>query len=357
MTDTAVHLEQHVLPEVPLRQWVCSLPWRLRYLCGYDRRLCSEVVGAFVTEVMRSVRHRAKRMLGLVSMQLGRTGAVTFVQRFDSALRLNVHPHTLALDGVYVRGADGHLVFHSLAEPSAEQVAEVARRTAKRVGRILQRHGRSLEGMFGSKAESEGESDCDDDSDTFADSQQALACCYGAATQGVTMFGERAGAPTQRMVRAELRRPSEPAAKVAGFDVHAKVAFDGRDRERVERLCRYLGRPPIAQDRLTELDDGRLRYTMKSPGATAPSHSCSSHSTSSPGCALSSPRPASIPFAITACCHLTPRCAPRSCRSRHASSSCRRHASSSCSTYCLSATSRPRANPGRGCCVTCSSMT
>lgn len=188
-----------------------------------------------------------------------------------------MHPHTLALDGVmFVRGADGHLVFHSLAEPSAEQVAEVARRTAKRVGRILQRHGRSLEGMFGSKAESEGESDCDDDSDTFADSQQALACCYGAATQGVTMFGERAGAPTQRMVRAQLRRPSEPAAKVAGFDVHAKVAFDGRDRERVERLChamsreaksheRRLGRPPIAQDRLTELDDGRLRYTMKKP--------------------------------------------------------------------------------------------
>jgi hypothetical protein len=32
-----------------------------------------------------------------------------------------------------------------------------------------------------------------------------------------------------------------------GFNVHAKVALDGRDRERVERLCRYLGRPPIAR--------------------------------------------------------------------------------------------------------------
>lgn len=50
MTDTAVHLVECVLPEVPLRQWVCSLPWRLRNLCGYDRVLCGEVVDAFVTE-------------------------------------------------------------------------------------------------------------------------------------------------------------------------------------------------------------------------------------------------------------------------------------------------------------------
>ena len=35
MTDTALHLVERILPEVPLRQWVYSLPWRLRYLCGY----------------------------------------------------------------------------------------------------------------------------------------------------------------------------------------------------------------------------------------------------------------------------------------------------------------------------------
>jgi hypothetical protein len=32
-------------------------------------------------------------------------GTVTFIQRFDSALRLNVHAHTLVLDGVYVRNS------------------------------------------------------------------------------------------------------------------------------------------------------------------------------------------------------------------------------------------------------------
>ena len=35
------------------------------------------------------------------------------------------------------------------------------------------------------------------------------------------------------------------------------------DRDRLERLCRYIQRPVIAQDRLTELEDGRLYYKFK----------------------------------------------------------------------------------------------
>jgi hypothetical protein len=103
MTDTAVHLCERVLPEVPIRQWVCSLPWRLRFWCGYDRELCTEVLSAFVAELSRSLRARAKRTLGLASVAEAHTGVVTFVQRFDSGLRLNVHLHSFALDGVYVR--------------------------------------------------------------------------------------------------------------------------------------------------------------------------------------------------------------------------------------------------------------
>jgi len=50
-----------------------------------------------------------------------------------------------------------------------------------------------------------------------------------------------------------------------GFNVHAKVVVDGRDRPRLERLCRYLARPPIAKDRLERTSDGRLRYELKKP--------------------------------------------------------------------------------------------
>jgi hypothetical protein len=92
MTDTAVRLVQHVLPEVRIRQWVCSLPWRLRYLCGYERKLCAAVLGAFVGELSRSLRLRAKHWLGLRSVEQAHAGVVTFVQRFDSGPRPTPSP-------------------------------------------------------------------------------------------------------------------------------------------------------------------------------------------------------------------------------------------------------------------------
>ena len=107
MADTAVHLEQHVLPAVPVRHWICSLPWGLRALCGYDRALCADVVAAFVLELSRSLKRRAKRLFGLDSVADAHTGAVAAIQRTDSALRLNVHFHVLALDGAFVREEEG----------------------------------------------------------------------------------------------------------------------------------------------------------------------------------------------------------------------------------------------------------
>ena len=55
MADLAVHLEQSVLPAVPIRHWICSFPWGLRALAGYERALCAEVVSAFVAEHFRAL--------------------------------------------------------------------------------------------------------------------------------------------------------------------------------------------------------------------------------------------------------------------------------------------------------------
>jgi hypothetical protein len=49
--------------------------------------------------------HRIKQ--AGVRRQRARTGAVTLIQRFGSALNLNLHFHMLFLDGVYVVGANG----------------------------------------------------------------------------------------------------------------------------------------------------------------------------------------------------------------------------------------------------------
>jgi hypothetical protein len=262
MADTALDLVERVFPVgVPVRQWVCSLPWRLRALCGYDAQLCAAIVRAFVDEVSRSLRRRAKHALGLSSVKQAHTGCVTFIQRFDSALRLNVHTHNLFLDGVYVRdGASdtARLVFHELGEPSAEQVADIAHRTAERIKKILKQHGREPDPAMG-----EVDVGWAEPGDLPGAEHPALTACYGAAAAGTDLFGQRAGAPSLRLVDPSQARPTEAAAIVQGINVHAKVAISGHDRARLEKLCRYLARPPIAQDRLTRLSDGRLRYELK----------------------------------------------------------------------------------------------
>ena len=251
MSDTAVHLAQKVIPEVPVRQWVCSLPWRLRVLLGYDRQLCADVLEAFVVELSRALRRRAKKMLGLPARTRAHTGAVSVVQRGDSALRLNVHFHVLVLDGVYVRDALGTLVFHALAPPTTDEVTEVAVRTAKRVQKVLARHGRLLD---------------DATVDTGPKGEQlALAALVGAAASGLGLTGERAGKPLLRVVDPAKARVAERVGESLGVNVHAEVAVPARDRARLERLCRYVCRPPIAQERLVEVAGGKLRYLLKKP--------------------------------------------------------------------------------------------
>jgi hypothetical protein len=82
MADTAAHLVDRVLPELPVRQWVLSLPFALRYRLAYDARLASLILAVFVRTVFASLRRRARRQWGLARSQCG---AVTFVQRFGDS--------------------------------------------------------------------------------------------------------------------------------------------------------------------------------------------------------------------------------------------------------------------------------
>jgi Putative transposase len=59
-----------------------------------------------------------------------------------------------------------------------------------------------------------------------------------------------------------------------GFDLHANLALDGADRARVEQLCRYMLRPPVAQERLARLPDGRVLVTLKAAWHDGTTHLC-----------------------------------------------------------------------------------
>ena len=79
MADTAAHLVDSVLPEVPVRQWVLTLPYPLRYRCAWDARLTSEVLRAFLRALFADQRRRARIHHGVPR---GQCGAVTAIQRF-----------------------------------------------------------------------------------------------------------------------------------------------------------------------------------------------------------------------------------------------------------------------------------
>jgi len=86
MADFAAHLCDHVMPHVPVRQWVLTVPFGLRFGMAFDPALAGVVLRTFVAVVSRWLRRRA-RAHGIRGIL--KTGGVTVIQRFGSAL-LNV---------------------------------------------------------------------------------------------------------------------------------------------------------------------------------------------------------------------------------------------------------------------------
>ncbi len=64
-------------------------------------------------------------------------------------------------------------------------------------------------------------------------------------------------------VETQAHEKTRGLARNRGFSLHAGVAVPANDRRRLERLCWYVGRPPVASERLSELTDGRLLYELR----------------------------------------------------------------------------------------------
>ena len=151
---------------------------------------------------------------------------MTVIQRVGSGLNVNPHPHTLALDGVFARGADGRLSFHPVGPMTDEEVAELLATVRRRVLRLLERQG-VLD-----------EDEASFEYDELSEASPSLAGIYAAGVQGRVALGQRSG-------RRVLRVGSEPEAPwvtsrsplqahLEGFDLHGAVVVDAGDRERLD---------------------------------------------------------------------------------------------------------------------------
>jgi len=96
MAESALHLAEEVFGPRPLRQWVLSVPYPLRFLFASK----PDAIGPVLGIVHRVIAGGLAAQTG-VDRAIAQCGAVTLIQRFGSALNLNVHFHMLWLDGVY----------------------------------------------------------------------------------------------------------------------------------------------------------------------------------------------------------------------------------------------------------------
>jgi len=188
MTERAAHLIDAVLPAVPYRQWVLSLPFALRFVLAFD---------------------------------------------------------------------------HALPEPTAQQLERLVATVRRRVLRLLQRRGLLDEEL----APQDG---------GFEPDSEPLSRLATASLRNVRALGRQAGSPVLRLGRREEaafeRSPKPQHARSGGFDVHAAVAIGAGARKKLERLCRYVLRPAVAQDRLSLTDNDQVSVRLKSRWSDGTSH-------------------------------------------------------------------------------------
>ena len=206
MVETAAHLTDHVFPRLPVRQWVLSVPKRLRYFMQRDAAVLGTVLRIFLRVIEQTLQASSPGSVSAdkASRVSPHIGAVAFIHRFGSSLNEHVHLHVCAVDGVFEEvagegGADAHaqarspgVIFQPAAGVNADAVAQVQATLRKRILRAFVGRG-LLEGF---------------------EAQEMLAYRH------------------------------------SGFSVDTSVCIAAHDRAGLERLLRYCARPPFALERL-----------------------------------------------------------------------------------------------------------
>ncbi|MFM8380098.1 MAG: transposase [Planctomycetia bacterium] len=217
MAQTAAHLADHVIPPVPVRQWVISVPRRLRGYLADRPQAVTALTKIFVDEIERSLLTASgvTAAADTPSTSRPRLGAVSFLHRFGSTLNRHVHLHARVTDGVFVPAGDAMPAFLPARLITRVHLAALIERVRRRVIRWFRRQG-------------------------FLDAPAAAGML---------------------------------AWENSGFSVDASVRITLIDRnvpsyfQSLEHLLRYCARPPFAVHRLSVSrgEDGRItrvRYAL-----------------------------------------------------------------------------------------------
>src|SRR5499433_2326280 len=190
MAQTAAHLVEQVIPWVPTRQWVVSVPVPLRYWMAASQELTAQVHTIIRTAIGQYYVNKTVTR-GVPRDQL-HPGSVTFMQRFGSAINLNLHFHCVFLEGVYLDRTEAGRKprFVTVEPPSDADIATVLQKLSHRVIRKLRRLG---------YLEASMEAPVATGYDPLRDTAPELARTMAASVQHRIACGERAGQPVRRI--------------------------------------------------------------------------------------------------------------------------------------------------------------
>ena len=113
MAQTAAHQVDHIFPEVPVRQWVLTFPFFLRSYIAYNPDACTDALDVFMDVLRQKYRELCLGGLWIDNYWIngGREvhydiGSCTSFQRFNGALALFPHYHSLLCDGLFVENGE-----------------------------------------------------------------------------------------------------------------------------------------------------------------------------------------------------------------------------------------------------------
>ena len=144
--------------------------------------------------------------------------------------------------------------FVECREPTVDELEEVIAKIINRFTRYLKRQNIIVED------EPELTLPIDDD-DTFSKLQKS-SITYRFATG--PSRGKKA-LVLKTVVDGDHNSSSGLVAKNSGFSLHAGVNTDSHERDKLEKICRYIARPAISEERLSTNSVGDVIYRFKKP--------------------------------------------------------------------------------------------
>ena len=257
MAENAAHLVDEVFPHKPLRQWVLSFP--LRLLFAKDPR----IMGLVLNLVHRAISTYLIKKAGLKKRKSGaKTGSATFIQRFGGSLNLNIHFHIMYLDGVYTFEKQ-KASFHPITPPSQSELDTLLKTISKKTVKLLEKQGLIVRDEG---AEEEHKF-------LNINATETLDHIHSSSITYLIALGEQKGQKALTLgTLSEPKKQKRFLAQYSGFSLHAGIFCPAQDREKRKRLCRYISRPSLSEERLSVNIQGQVVYKLKTAYQNGTTH-------------------------------------------------------------------------------------